>query len=419
MIACMVVVELGGAVASADIVDPPGAAPGAPANTPPLPLPAPAATPEPGWIQLPLRATELRLSGYAKLDANYDLRAPQGFYMDVPNIPLRGTPESRLRGTTTLHVRESRLVLQTRTRTGSAEVGSFLEADFLTAEGSETQTNSTHLRMRRYYGTYGALLAGQTWSAFMDLDAIPDTVDHEGPSGQIFIRQPQLRWTVPLGARRELVLGVENPSSDFEARPVGSSATPRHRWPDGTGRLTIAGGWGHVSVSGLARELRSDDGAGHAGAALGYGLGVAGSVALGEDRLLYELNGGRGIGRYVLDLGGYGARWDAEGQVAPIPAWGGFAAYQHQWARAVRSTIVYSETRVYGEPIADPASVSSMVAPANRRTQSLHVNLFWDVADQVEVGVEYSRGRRETNDGGSGVAERLQLGIRFYLVPRR
>jgi hypothetical protein len=377
-------------------------------------VPAPA----PGWIQLPVRATELRISGYAKLDANYDLRAAQGYYMDVPHIPLRGTAAARLRGTTTLHVRESRLVVQTRTRTAAAEVGSFLEADFLTDEGSETQTNSTHLRLRRYYGTYGSLLAGQTWSAFMDLDAIPDTVDHEGPSGQIFIRQPQLRWTVPIGARGALVLALENPSSDLEDVPGGSSASPQHRWPDLTSRLTIAGGWGHVSLSGLARELRSDDGAGHAGAALGYGVGVAGSFVFADDRLSYELNGGRGIGRYVLDLAGYGARWDGEGQVTPIPAWGGFGAYQHHWARAVRSTIVYSETRVYDGPTADPAVVPSLVPPANRRTQSLHLNLFWDVADQIEVGIEYSRGRRETTDGGSGVAERLQLGIRFYLVPR-
>jgi hypothetical protein len=169
-----------------------------------------------------------------------------------------------------------------------------------------------------------------------------------------------------------------------------------------------------VSLSGLVRELRTDDGAGHAAAALGYALGVAGSFSIGADRALYELNGGRGIGRYVIDLGGYGARWSGEDRVAPIPAWGGFAAYQHQWIRALRSTIVYSETRVYG----DAARSSMTVPPANRRTQSLHVNLFWDVEDQLEIGIEYSRGRREAADGDSGVAERIQLGIRFYLSPR-
>ena len=136
--------------------------------------------------------------------------------------------------------------------------------------------------------------------------------------------------------------------------------------------------------------------------------------AIGPDRVLYELNGGRGIGRYVIDLGGYGARWNGAGRVTPIPAWGGFAAYRHRWARALRSTLVYSEARVHG----DAARASMTTPPANRRTQSLHVNLFWDVEDQLEVGIEYSRGRREAVDGNSGVAERIQLGIRLYISPR-
>jgi len=409
-------------VASADVPDAPPAS-AAPAAAPPsapgaTPSPAPVPPPEPGWFKLPAGATELRISGYAKLDAIYDLRAPQGYINDVPEIPLAGTAEATRRGNASLHARESRLVIESRTHAGGAELKSLLDADFFTADGAETQVNSTRLRLRRYYGTYGRWLAGQNWSTFMDLDAIPDTEDYEGPSGQIFIRQAQLRWTLPLGARSQLAVAIENPAGDLQPVAGVANASPRNRWPDATSRFTTAGAWGHLSLSGLVRELRSDDGAGHVGAAWGYALGIAGSFAIGPDRVLYELNGGRGIGRYVLDLGGYGARWNGEDRVTPIPAWGGFAAYQHQWARALRSTIVYSETRVYGEAATDAALSVMTVPPANRRTQSLHANLFWDVADQLEVGIEYSRGRRETVNGNSGVSERIQLGIRFYLAPR-
>jgi DcaP outer membrane protein len=370
---------------------------------------------EPGWFPLPAGATELRLSGYAKLDAIYDLGAAQGYYIDVPNIPLAGTAEAARRGAASLHARESRLVLESRTRSGATELATFLEADFLTADGGETQTNSTRLRLRRYYGRYGALLAGQTWSAFMDLDAIPDTVDHEGPSGQIFIRQPQLRVTLPLASRAQLVVALENPSADFREVSGIATASPRHRAPDLTGRFTIAGSWGHLSLSGLVRELHTDDGAGNAAAALGYAAGIAGSIALGDDRVLYELNGGRGLGRYVLDLAGHGARWNGADQVTPIAAWGGFAAYKRQWTRTLRSTVVYSEARIHDDDAPAPLGMSMGILATNRRTQSLHVNMFWDLTDQVEIGVEYSR---ETVEHASGVAERLQLGIRFYLAPR-
>jgi hypothetical protein len=213
----------------------------------------------------------------------------------------------------------------------------------------------------------------------------------------------------------QLVVAIENPAGDFREAAAVASAVPRSRWPDLTGRFTLSGGWGHVSVSGLVRELRSDDGVGHADAAIGYAAGLAGSLRIAGDRVLYELNGGRGIGRYVLDLAGYGARWNGIDRVTTIPAWGGFAAYRRRWTHAAHSTIVYSETRVYGEP-ALPASTSAPAA--NRRTRSLHLNLFWDVSAQAEVGLEYSRARRETVDGATGVADRIQLGIRFYLVPR-
>ena len=37
------------------------------------------------------------------------------------------------------------------------------------------------LRLRHAYGSYGGLLAGQTWSTFVDDDNFPNTIDFESP----------------------------------------------------------------------------------------------------------------------------------------------------------------------------------------------------------------------------------------------
>ncbi len=374
---------------------------------------------ERGWIGLPYLSTELRFGGYAKLDAIYDIGPAQGYYNYVPGIPLEDTAAAERQGQTKLHARESRIVMETRTpeALGSLSASTLLEADFLTDDGSETQTNSTRLRLRRYYGVLGRMLAGQHWSNFMDLDAIPETVDDAGPSGQIFIRQPQLRYSHPLGSDSQCAVSAENGSSDLVVTDEAEPAPPLQRLPDFIGRCATAWAWGHISSSALVREFRIDDGGDRSSASFGYGFGLSGSIRIRRDRLLYEFNGGHGIGRYIIDLAGYGARVNGEGDVEPLLEAGGFLAYEHWWSDAIRSTLLVSRTRLFS----CTSSAASCGGPSglNRMTQSIHANVYWDVTSTVEVGLEYSRGSRETLGGASGHSDRLQLGITFYLRPSR
>ena len=34
---------------------------------------------------------------------------------------------------------------------------------------------------------------GQSYSNFMDIDVVPNTIDYWGPGGMVFVRNPQLR----------------------------------------------------------------------------------------------------------------------------------------------------------------------------------------------------------------------------------
>lgn len=374
---------------------------------------------ERGWIGLPHLPTELRFGGYGKLDVIYDIGAAGGYYNYVPGIPLEGTAAAERQGQTRMHARESRIVMETRTpgALGTTTASTVLEADFLTEDGSETQTNSTRLRLRRYYGVLGRLLAGQHWSNFMDLDAIPESVDDAGPSGQIFIRQPQLRYSHPLGADSLCAVSVENGSNDIVTTEEPDPPAPLQRLPDFIGRCTTAWDWGHISSSALLREFRIDDGAARSDSSFGYGLGLAGSLRLRKDRILFQLNGGHGIGRYIIDLAGYGARLGSDQELQPLLVAGGFLAYEHWWTDAIRSTVLVSRTRLFS----CTSGAVSCGGPSglNRMTESLHANVYWDVTSTVEIGLEYSRGRRETLGGASGHTDRLQLGITFYLREAR
>jgi hypothetical protein len=58
----------------------------------------------------------------------------------------------------------------------------------------------------------------------MDPQSSPESIDFNGPAGQIFIRQAQLRYMQPLFISLRISFAVENPEGDFFAR--GNAGNP-------------------------------------------------------------------------------------------------------------------------------------------------------------------------------------------------
>ena len=108
----------------------------------------------------------------------------------------------------------SRFGFESSTPTALGPFATKVEADFY-AYGTG---NRNRLRLRHAYGEYANVLVGQTWSTFMDLDDLPETVDFNGPPGATFRRPVQVRYTYnnPMFAKFQFAL--ENPS-DGATRP--------------------------------------------------------------------------------------------------------------------------------------------------------------------------------------------------------
>lgn len=66
------------------------------------------------------------------------------------------------------------------------DLDTHVEVDFYGADGNESVSNSHGLRLRHTYFSVGCLLAGHTWTYFMNPAALPETLDFGGPAGQIF-----------------------------------------------------------------------------------------------------------------------------------------------------------------------------------------------------------------------------------------
>jgi hypothetical protein len=369
----------------------------------------------PGTFTIPGTQTTMRLYGYAQLDATYDVSSrttdAEGYDWAtfVPVQPLESTYDAQERSNQLfLTGRTTRIGFTTNTPTTLGPVGVKIEADFNGGNifWGQTYTNSVLLRLRHLYGTVGGFMVGQSWTTFTDLASYADTVDFNGPGAVPLVRQPQLRYTLPIGSAT-LALAAEN-----AANPV--SGGPRTaRVPDFVANFTVPTSWGHVSAGALT--LRYDN---SVHAKQGYGGRVSGSFRFGKDTFVFSAVGGEGIGRYLFNA--YGAFAVDDGEALRLwKAAGYHVGFTHVWLPSVRSNVVWSQTFMDKNGITptDSAVTDGLITNSddvsNERVDQAFVNTFWRFAKNAEVGVEYAYGRRETFDGQTGKQDRVNCSFHY------
>ena len=287
--------------------------------------------------------------------------------------------------------------------------------DFLlSSSGDERISNSWNSRLRHAfvkwdYGEKSSVLAGQSWSTFFNVSALPDQLDFVGPVGTIFMRQPQVRWT--LG---NVQLAIENPATRLN-EDIGGSNTTRlddaETIPDLIARYNGRAGGLNWSIAGMARTLSYDDRSGgnsyeiDSDEQYGYGLSLAGKWHFGDDDLRFMFNYGDALGRY-LGLNAYNDGYiDDSGKIQSIDQWGGFLAYQHYWSERWRSTFTLSASEADNPSLIDYAAAGSLA----KSYQSVHANLNWLPAPKLQIGGEFIYGKKELEDGREGDLSRLQF----------
>src|SRR6202162_135532 len=200
-----------------------------------------------GSFKLPGSNTSVTLGGYVKLDAVFSnpsagVHTKGDLFLDPTAIAVGPTAGNNERNQVKFGARESRLFVKTNTPTAFGDLNTHVEFDFYGADGNESVSNSHGFRLRHAYGTLGNLLAGQTWTNFMNPASLPDTLDFGGPVGQIFDRQAQVRWTQSFGASAgggggQWSVGLENPETVVQIPGGASFRADDDHWPDITGQV--------------------------------------------------------------------------------------------------------------------------------------------------------------------------------------
>lgn len=318
------------------------------------------------------------------------------------SIPVGEDESSGEAKRTNISARASRLNFEFRTPGGREEVRAFFEADFAGANNS--------MRLRHAYAQYRGVIAGQTWSTFSDPMADHHDLDFEGVSSENVIRQPQIRyWWSPRPGTR-LAVAVETPAVSI----TGGQGV--NLFPD-----VVARGYyplqkdGHLQLAGVLRQIRGQTETGRVSTAWAGGGSVSGVVPLRvgslTDRVIFQVNGGTGIARYINDLqslGGQDAVVDTtQDDLRVLPALGWYVAYEHTWKvwptmsrMNLNSTILWSFVGVDNLDFQPP--------DAYHRTNRLAINTIISPSKRVDLGLEYIYGTRENKDGAKGHANQFQ-----------
>jgi hypothetical protein len=368
-----------------------------------------------GSFRLPGSNTSVTVGGYVKLDAVFGspsagVDSTADLFLQPNAIPVGPGAGDHERNQVKFGARESRLFVKTSTPTAWGDLTTYVEGDFYGADANESVSNSNGPRLRHAYGSLGHLLAGQTWTNFMYVPSLPETLDFGGPAGQIFNRQAQVRWTQAFEgvtlAGGQWSVALENPESVVTVPGGASFRADDDHVPDLTGQVVFNTSRGRIAVSGVVRQVRADAStpaivARHTGGA----LSVSGVIpAIGKDDFRFLAAAGDAIGRYSDGFFQDGVA-DADGSIRLPRQSSWYAAYRHFWRQDLRSSLVLSGSRETN-PAGTPGST-------NRSTHSLHANLIWSPIANTDVGVEYIHADRETEDGLKGHLNRFQASAKY------
>jgi hypothetical protein len=364
--------------------------------------------------------------GFVQADFIYDFKRVDPDWNDtlrVTTIPTRGEPYGG-DGEFVTSVRQSRMGINGSYQTDAGEVTGLLEYEWYGTGGDAGQTTP---RLRHAWATWNNLGAGQTWSNFMDPDVFPATIDYWGPTGMVFYRNQQLRYTFPMGDN-ELSFSIEDPgtaltvgrfrdedSCDIPGSPgnnCGSSADDifqaKNDVPDFTGRYRSNNDWGHWQLAGIVRKLgyeRLDNG--NDDYEMGYGVNASSVINMFDrDKLKLQVAYGEGIGNYFND-GGLDVAPDSadinNASATAVTILGVVAYYDHYWSDKWSSTIGWSMTDLDDE---DGQSFDEF-----KKGQIASTNLLFYPTKDIFLGAEFSWGEREDVDGTTGEDYRIQFSM--------
>ena len=366
---------------------------------------------------------DFAIYGFVMADAIYDFKRVDPDWNDTLRVTTIPTQEGQYGrdGEFVYSVRQSRLGFAADYDTSVGEVAALLEVELFGVGGDAGQTTP---RLRHAWAEWNNIGLGQYWSNFMDADVFPNTIDYWGPTGMVFYRNKQLRYTFDIG-EDEFALSLEDPDTaltvgkfrdqcidplEDNCDSVLNDVFQKYNdVPDLTARYRNNTDWGHYQLAGIARKLgyeRLDTG--QKDSEFGWGINASTVInTTGQDRLKLQLVYGEGVGNYMNDGGidlapASAVRTGNSAEAVPIT--GIVAYYDHYWNSRWSTSVGWSGIFLDTTRGQDDNEFE--------KGQIAQINLLHYPTDGVMIGGELIWGERVDISGEDGYDLRAQLSLK-------
>lgn len=332
-------------------------------------------------LAAPATAAEIKLGGYVKLDLAYSDRvtgtrdaaevAPW-----IGRIPLKEN-QNNDHNVTTLDARESRFNITVTEKVGDASLKGFVEGDFF--------NDDKQFGLRHAYGEVTlpsgySFLGGQTWSNFVDVDMYPETIDFNGPAGQLFARNAQAR------------VGLKKGDATFTASLEENKIGQAQELPILTAKVMYAPKAFMVALAGAVTQNRAVNVAvaGDSDEETASALMACASVPVGKATLFGHVQYIDGLSR--LANGEFADADLIAGEVRNVKTYGAMAG------ATFAATDTVTVNGLYGWAQAKDSDAARSTANGfngDKTMQSFHVNVLKKIYTNMKVGLEFQRYERK------------------------
>src|SRR3954469_8883981 len=368
----------------------------------------------------PAAKPSFEIYGFAMLDIGHDFKQINPNWSDTLRVTRLPSVEKEFGEdhNTFAGVRQSRLGVKSSTPTTLGDLKTTFEFELF---GTGADAGQTTFRLRHAWGELGAFGAGQTWSPFMDPDVFPNSLEYWGPTGMVFFRNVQVRFT-PMKGDNSFMVALERPGASgdqgvYAGRIELSGIKPRFPVPDVSAAFKASRKWGYVRAAGIVRLIKYDDVLDDAfdlsGSQNGWGINLSSNLNAGKnDVVRVQFVFGEGVQNYMNDSPvDIGIVRDTSSTVTPlkgdaIPITGLVLFLDHTWNQKFTSTIGYSRQ--------DNDNTPEQAPNAFRTGQYMLGNLLYNPAPSAMVGAELQWGRRENfSDGFHSDGLKLQVSFKY------
>ena len=274
------------------------------------------------------------------------------------------------------------------------------------------------------YFKYRNFTLGRLSSLFSDDQAKPVTIDPDGPSGAVHVKNIRISYNRSLDNGIGFGISAEMPTYDkyptlyrgkdypeFTEEDVCSNAS--QTVPDIPMYIQYQfSEWNRIRVSGIIRNFYYVDKIDNiTDNCLGWGVQLSGNAQPVKPLILYyQFAYGRGIANYIQDLNGlplsYIPKDDYPGRLTTSPMVGWFAGASYNFTNGMSVMYVYSQSRVWED------SVYAKDCDY-KYGQYMAANVFYPIMPFLTAGFEWLWGRKMEWSGDHGHVNRVQATLKL------